>query len=368
MLDRAGYQSVAEKTFKDLIVHPPEKEDAWRYCIRVTSGTTGGQLIGTAFRYQPEAIKRFSGFHAPILCLGASATRLAYNIQARHGLPEESRSLALDGTDLTDDLTRVISEYKPDSIFGFVSFAVRVAEYIDAETASGIQALVLGGECITAEMDTFLREKFPQARLTMRYISLEVGRISEESCGYQARNHYHPYKGVRVEIDSPDEDGVGEVLVSPGTRPDVVRYRTGDVGRMKKGPCACGASETIELLGRNGRDYVKLAGALVRRDECDRVAKEIALFDDYRVEASQVITGGKLQGKLVLRVFRKDGHYSPMLQAQIEREFSKKLYLTPSRTLAELVHTGEFSPLSVEFSHTPFPLKHKEIKIVRTDI
>lgn len=368
MLDRAGYSVIAEKTFDQFRSAPPSKEDAWRYCVRVTSGTTGGQLIGAVLQYQAESVKRFSKLNAPVLCLGASATRLAYNVQARHGMPEESRSLVLDGADLNPDLKILLAQYAPDSIMGFVSFVVRVAEYIDKETALGVKALILSGECITEAMENLLRDTFPNASLRSRYIALEVGRISEVSCGFQPRNHYHPYKGVVVEIDTPDEDGVGEILVTPEARPDVVQYRTGDLGRMKKGACRCGATQIIELLGRSGRDYVKLAGALVRRDECDRVAKEIGLFDDYRVEASQVVMGVKLQGALMLRVFRKDGHYSPMLQAQIEREFSKKLYLTPSRTLAELVHTGEFSPLSVEFSHTPFPLKHKEIKIVRTDI
>lgn len=368
MMERAEYSVIAEKTFENFRSNPPAKGDAWRYCVRVTSGTTGGQLIGAVLQYQAESVKRFSKLHAPVLCLGASATRLAYNVQARHGMSADSRSLVLDGTDLHSGLTVTLAQYAPDSILGFVSFVVRVAEYIDKETALGVKALILSGECITEAMENFLRDTFPNARITSRYIALEVGRISEVSCGFQPRNHYHPYKGVVVEIDAPDEEGVGEILVTPEARPDVVQYRTGDLGRMKGGICQCGATETIELMGRSGRDYVKLAGALVRRDECDRVAKEIALFDDYRMEVSQVVMEGKLVGKLVLRVFRKDGHYSPMSQVQIAREFSQKLYLTPSRTLAALVDSGDFLPLSVEFSYTPFPLKHKEIKIVRTDV
>ncbi len=367
MLDRAGYSLIAEKTFSDFRSAPPAKEDAWRYCVRVTSGTTGGQLIGAVLQYQAESVKRFSQLRAPVLCLGASATRLAYNLQARHGMPAESRSLVLDGADLNSELKVVLAQYAPDSILGFVSFVVRVAEYIDRETALGVRAIILSGECTTEAMESLLRDTFPNARITSRYIALEVGRISEVSCGFQPPNHYHPYKGVKVEIDSPDESGVGSILVSPSTRPEVIQYQLGDVGRLKSEPCPCGATEILEIMGRNGRDYVKLAGAIVRREECDRVMLSVALFDDYRLDTSHVILDGKLRGKLHLRVYRKDGQRSPDLGARIEKEFSRQLYLSPSRTLAELVRTGDFVPLSVTFADAPFPIKNKEIKILMVD-
>lgn len=364
MLDRASYQSFAKKTFEDFFHTPPEREDVWQYCIRATSGTTGQEPISIISHYPSGAVKRFAKVHAPLLCLGATGARLAYTIQARHGM-NTGRVLALDSADLSPDLGSHIFEFEPDSIFGFVSFVVRVAEHMDPVTAGRIRLLSIGGECLTAATEEFLQTIFPNASITMRYIAAEVGRISQASCQYQQRNQYHPDVGVVLEIGSPDETGAGDILVSKHIYGnDIVQYKTGDIGRLRTEVCQCGATETLELLGRGGFDYVKIVGAHVVRDECDRVAKKLRLYDDYHIEVSDSLVSGKLKGKLVLKVSRNRSPFSDSELSEIGRAFSQEVYLTPTQSLENLVSQGIFEPLAVdnldEKSQT-----HKEIKIAR---
>lgn len=369
MFDRARFQKVAQKTFDDFFAAPLPRGDAWKYCIRTTSGTTGGQLIALMAKSPLNEVKRFEPYKAAILCLGSLSARLAFTLQARHGMQDGARVLAIDGADLSENLGDVLAGYEPDSIFGFVSFVVRLAERIDAGTASRIRLLSLRGECLTDASERFLKGAFPNAQISMRYIATEVGMVSRPSCGHQSRNRYHVLDGVRVEIDDPDETGAGEVLVSKEMHGEYIdRYRTGDIGRWHEEPCDCRAQGTLELLGRKGYDYVKIAGAVVRREECDRVAKQIGLFDDYRMEVSEVYVHGKLRAKLELKAYRKDGPLSTQDVKKIEREFAHEIFLTPGRTLEKLVQDGLFEPLVVTAVTEPFERSHKEIKVVRVDI
>ena len=162
------------------------------------------------------------------------------------------------------------------------------------------------------------------------------------------------------------EQGIGDILVSVAlddtTR--IENYRTGDLGRMLLGPCACGKKEVFEIVGRKGQDYVKLSGATLRREEWDRVSAALHLFDDYRVEASRVVVDGKVQGKVLMRIYRKDGVGTAALAQEIADKVADMVFVTPTRTYSQLVSAGLLFPLAVEFSAIPFVQSKKEVKIV----
>jgi phenylacetate-coenzyme A ligase PaaK-like adenylate-forming protein len=366
VVGREGFRTVADNSLANLIANPPRVEDAWRYGVGVTSGTTGNEPLVVVSKYPLTSYERYADVIAPVNCLGSANARLIYTLASRHGMKSEhSRALTLDAADLNSRLEQLLKEYKPDSIFGFVSFVARVAEYVDTDTASRVRLLNLGGECLSPAVEKMLTVTFPNAHIRMAYIMREVGRVSKPSCEYQPRNHYHPIEGVTIEIHEPDETGAGEILISKKARgADIVRYAPGDMARLIAGPCACGESVTFELLGRKGNDYVKLAGALLHRDEFDRVASRAALFDDYRVEASSELRDGHLVGKIVMRVWSA-GEISEPARKEIQSRFTRELFLTPTQTLGQLVVQGIFLPLEVVVSDEPFPRKDKEIKIIQ---
>jgi hypothetical protein len=100
------------------------------------------------------------------------------------------------------------------------------------------------------------------------------------------------------------------------------------------------------------------------REEFDRVAVLCRdLFDDYRAEASTRSERGERKGAIVLTVFRRDGCWSVDVERAIGRRFSRELFLTSTRTLAELVAAGLFLPLIVKRAEHAFPLKNKEVKL-----
>jgi hypothetical protein len=111
-------------------------------------------------------------------------------------------------------------------------------------------------------------------------------------------------------------------------------------------------------------DYIKLAGALVRREALEHALAQYSdLFDDYRAELWEDIVNGSPKGTITLRLWRSRGPVTDELVREMSEKISRILFLTPNRTLAELVVEGDFRPLQVHFESAPFPHGHKDVKL-----
>ncbi|MES2202710.1 MAG: hypothetical protein V4474_00030 [Patescibacteria group bacterium] len=367
MTTRAGLAIALEKAWRDFLEHPPK--DVWRYGIRMTSGTTGSKPLVVVNEYSSSLNTRFKNNERVLVCFGSHNIRLAY---ARHVRCQDSapptKVLLLDGADITGSLAAMLEEFRPDCICGFPSFVMRVAQYLSPECRALVRSLQFAGEMLTDFNEQFFREHFPQARISITYILNEIGPVSAPQCKHLGRNRYHPGKGVVVELEEMNEEGVGELLVSKKLWKDtaVERYRTGDMARIDTTPCPCGALATFEVMGRLGYDYIKIAGALMRKEEFDRVALLLKRhIDDYRAEVREVFVDGKPKGSVTLRVYSAHGPGTQALAEEIGAQFARQVFVTPTQTLADLVAKGVFAPLRVEFSAAPFPIKNKEVKLIR---
>ncbi len=360
-MERSEFAEIAQRNMGDFFASPPT-HNFFEWAIRVTSGTTQTVPLVFVSHFEPPAFSRYASVNSPVVCFGSMCSRLTNALFAVHAQGTGiSHALFLDNKDIGLGLRDIFAEQKPDSFFGFTSFVARAAEWIDAHLAVQVKFLFLAGERLTPELEVFFKEKFPNAAISMTYIANELGQITKPICAHQPRNHYHPAEGVVIEIDTPDHTGAGDIMVTKKIYRgmQVTRYKTGDIGRIREEACACGASQTLEVVGRRGNDYIKLAGALLFREEFDRVAKNLSLFDDYRVDART----DEMRGSLRMKVYRKDGVGTLALAQEIADRFSREVYLTPTQTLSELVEKDLFLPLSLEFVERPFPIQNKEVKI-----
>jgi phenylacetate-coenzyme A ligase PaaK-like adenylate-forming protein len=371
ILERKDFGPIAAATLRDVIGSPPAPEEAMNYAVRLSSGTTGGSLLvgmhrTSALTYRVPLTKRwYAESDRTLYCFGPVSLRL-FSILDAQKFGKDALYLPIDVADLTEGITPLLADFAPDKILGIPSYVIHAAPYMDTKTRSNVRAINVYGELLTKTLQDMIANFFPNAKMRSLYAISEVGAISTVSCDYQEPNRYHPRPGVTVEIHDPDTEGVGDLLVSMRLNQiiPVQRYRTGDMAKMHEAPCPCGEKNTFEILGRRGYDYIKLVGVTLRQEECERVAKLLHAFDDYRLEASNVAEGPRLKGKIILRIFRKDGVGTKDLAHEIGERFSRELYLTPTRTLADLVAEGICAPLSVEFVEEPFPQKHKDIKLI----
>ena len=136
----------------------------------------------------------------------------------------------------------------PDTVVGTPSRLYQLAAHVsEAGVDLRLPRAVFGGEVMSAEYLTELRAALGLERLFGVYASVENG-----SWGYCDHDRDGPLyrvveEIVHVEIEDPDEHGVGNLVVTNTMkrRFPVLRYRNGDRGR---------------LVERDGHRYVDLAG------------------------------------------------------------------------------------------------------------
>jgi phenylacetate-CoA ligase len=115
-----------------------------------------------------------------------------------------------------------------------------------------LKLLVGGGEGVTDRGRSVL-ETFWEAPLCMTYASTEAATILGFECTYRGGYHVNEFDFF-VEVDRPDADGYGEIVLTTVSRRvmPLIRYRTGDVARLSQEPCRCGLpfSRLSPLRGR----------------------------------------------------------------------------------------------------------------------
>lgn len=359
VLDREGLVRLGEHTLAGLFADAPIGSEAKRFTVRMTSGTTGRAPVVIANEHFPGDSRGFEGSRTLVIAIGGNNTRLANTLLVSEGSKTPIRILPIDEPDLSLECAALMDDLSPDSMRGFTSFVRRFGDAFP-EACTGVAKMKLSGEKWTPTAESSLRALFSNGKFEPLYITNEIGVIAARDCPQLPDGRYHLAPNVSIEIADPDESGLGDILVTKRffRNDEAKRYRVGDLGRLDKEVCACGRA-TVELVGRKGSDYLKIAGAVLFREEFDRVAAQCRdLFDEYRAEAQ-----GGAKGRITLRVFRRDGVWSKEIQAAILEHFSKNLFLTPTRTLADLVAEDRFFPLVVERAAEEFPRKHKEVTL-----
>lgn len=365
ILERGDFGAVADKMLADLAMSP--KEDA-KYCgLRMTSGTSGGNPLLLAWGSGVNIHEFPCGAERMLLCQGALSMRLGSLLFLRIGKSDiASRVIVVDAQDMISGLKKLLADFSPNRLYGFTSFIVKICDFLDAKTRDAVKSLRFTGEGLSKQAEKIMKDFFPQAEIKMLYSSGETGQLSKPTCGFLPPNYYHPHRGVLVEIINMDETGAGDILITKRLSKNVflARYRIGDIGRFHNINCKCGEKVIFEVIGKQGYDYVKLAGTILRREEFDRVAGICSgLLDDYFVCAESVMSEGKLFGKITLTAYRKSGQCDEQVLIKIKKIFSEELFLTATQTLGELVEKGYIMPLVVEFGGEPPERKSKEVKI-----
>lgn len=372
-LERKDFTQILGNTLRDFFDNPPMPEEVMNYGVRLSSGSTGGGiLVGihktSAHIYRSAITKQwYDGGDRVLLCFGPVTMRV-FTVLDGQRFTEDTLYLSLDVRDLVPGVEHVLAGFSPQKVLGIPSYIAHIAPHMDSNTRLKVRSINVFGEFLTDTTIAMLSEFFPNGKVRSLFAVSEIGAVSTVSCDHQPLNFYHPRPGIEVAVYEPDGEGVGELLVSTllnQTIP-VERYKTGDSVRMHSGECECGQTTTFEVLGRRGYDYLKVAGVTLRQEECERVARMLGAFDDYRVEASSVREGEHMKGKIVLHVFRKDGVGTEALAREIGMKFERALRMTPTRTLAELVEQSVFVPISVVFKDKPFPDANKNIKLIES--
>ena len=109
---------------------------------------------------------------------------------------------------------------------------------------------------------------------------------------------------------------------------------------------------------------MKRGGAVLYREELERAMRALARYVlDYRLVAREDMVAGAPRGVVALQILP-----TPLLRARSDAErfladaFAAELYVTPTRTLADLLRKGTFASLEVVFVGS-FPPQAKAVKL-----
>lgn len=371
MLKREDLNAIGLKPLEDI----SRDRDAAAYSLRITSGTMGsGPILFARRRAMPGETPWesyfYRGLEAPVIFAGNFSLRLRFVAGLLLDcVPENRRILVLGSEDLNPELDLLLRAFRPDCFYGTPSFMAKALEHVrNQEVRSGVRLVNMYGEFFTPEIEAIFRAALPRAEFAAGYASAEGGLMSDHACTYLPRHTYHPRREVQVEVWEPDADGIGELTVSSSWSPSVriEQYLTGDLGRIVPGTCPCGRAETFEVLGRKDAEVVRFLGATLRREELDRVARELSPYVyDYRAAVREYVTDGRLREDILLEVVP-----TSVLKAMaapeefLSQAFSRRLFVTPTRTLAELVREGIVALPQVTLVGA-FPPEAKAIKLKR---
>lgn len=160
---------------------------------------------------------------------------------------------------------KFIIDLKPTVLNGLAFFFIKLGEVLPQECRERIRILCLIGEFLYDSIRCKVESLYPNAKIYSGYGISEVLALNE--CTVQRGFHYNEDEYF-IEVLNPDENGIGELTFTnmKAQAMPLIRYKSGDIGRIIDEPCSCGnPNKRFEVLGRIDNN-VNIKGKLVNLD------------------------------------------------------------------------------------------------------
>ncbi|MCS7172736.1 MAG: AMP-binding protein, partial [Armatimonadetes bacterium] len=242
----------------------------------------------------------------------------------------------------SEQKVRLLHELKPTYVFGTTSYLLylgRLAEEMGMPFArlSSLQILSFGGEAGgSAEANRQrLRERWGDVTFLEGYGLTELFTLGT-NCPYSSALHISgdvvltevvdPRSGEPVPVGEPGE--LVYTMLVGDTQP-LLRYRSGDIGRLEPEPvCRCGASWPRVARGIEGRadDVIWYRGVNVYPAAIEQVVRGFSvLSDNYRI----VVRGTFERPQLLVQVEQAREEDPVKLREQLESRLREALGVRP---------------------------------------
>lgn len=326
--------------------------------LKVTGGTTGVpamSILGTQ-TWKYDLMSRF------IRMAPKNTSTLAAIATALRHAPHHISVLPLNLQEYTNltpvEFREAVSDFTPRELHTTRSLLTHVIEDMERkkvlDALRSLEIINMTGETASVEHLRHIRRVFPGRHIYTDYGTSEGGAVgflcARESMTEKEphERRYHPVADKVIEIINPDAEGFGEIVT---TSKELKRYRSGDIGKIVVEDCECGASRSFYIKGRSGYDIAQCAGATFLHSEVERVFQELeSTIIDYVLEVFEYNSGGVMRGKALLRIVPKRN--TTVSEEEIARTarntLLQKLYVTPTRTVGDLIRDDVFLPLEVE--------------------
>jgi phenylacetate-CoA ligase len=180
----------------------------------------------------------------------------------------------------------VIARLRPQKMYGYASAFALLAGYLASRgwRAPGTLRAIF----TTAEpLFDFQREAIAATfgcRVATEYGSRDAGLTANEC---PEGSLHVPAEGMLVEVDGAGADGLGEIIVTNLYSPamPIIRYRTGDLGRLEPAPCPCGRGlpRLASVEGRRTDFLVAADGRLLHALSIIYILRDTPGLTQFRV-------------------------------------------------------------------------------------
>jgi len=202
-----------------------------------------------------------------------------------------------------------------DCIYCTPTIALLVAPHLRRTMDIGaILTLVLSGESLSDTLLSAIRREFPAATVRTHYVFSEVGPLGFSCPRESGGTVFHEDKNFLYEIVDPDSGtplsrGLeGELVITTleKTPTPLIRYRTGDIGRLLPDRCACPKQRPVfHIVGRDRYDTVKVGGLELKASAfekgMDNVA-ELVKFEELEVHIYEELDGSAVKPRLEFKI------------------------------------------------------------------
>lgn len=223
---------------------------------------------------------------------------------------------------------------------------------------SSIKWIALGGEYCSNLKFSYLKKVFPNAFFSFRYGSSESGARGYrcEHLSQKSPNIFHPTPYLFMEIDEPDDEGYGELIITTLTKKPfpLIRYKTGDVVSISKKTCACGNNYIINIGGRKELDVLKISGITLHTQAIETsvdAAKEF-IEPQFQMHVFEKTINNTIKIQLEIHVCLKNFYCNmkdnPHFMENLSVVLAKNLRVSQKSFLVDLIEQGLFLPLNVK--------------------
>lgn len=230
-----------------------------------------------------------------------------------------------------------------DTLLVTPTLGILLAEYLE-DHLQNIKILGLWGELCSNVSYKQLQKLYPDTQMVFIYASMEAAGIGTSQNLCQDPHHvFHINTNLRY-VELVNEEIVVTTLDLPHALP-LLRYRTGDRGKLVGGTCPCGNPQPrFEVLGRLEGELVRIAGGEIRLDEINRVMEPFEEFiePNFKVEVDKLIMGEKEIGtfELYVTVQKKHRQASDLIAEQIRVALTNEFQLSQNMKLKDAVASG----------------------------
>lgn len=192
---------------------------------------------------------------------------------ARWPIPFLAHGFVPEDDEGEDLWLRQLIDWRPSCLVGVPPQMLALSRHpLANQLAQSLKTMLLSGDVAEDRLVAELENNFPGCRVYRHYGLTEAGLGGAVECGQRAWPHLRD--DLWAEILDPDSGRpvtipgrTGEITLTPLTRRGMplIRYRTGDEGRLIATPCACGSIlPRLEVFGRLADCFTLPSGRQLR--------------------------------------------------------------------------------------------------------